>query len=231
MSFLFLVLLICFFVFLYITYFLSHDDFVILRSNTSMEKIFNAIFVVSLISLFFARFFYVFFNPKTIFFNPLGFLLFPYFPGLSLISGVLSGYLTAFFILKYWNLPIGRILDFFSVAFLTVFPLGFIGKFLLSSQHLSSPFYLSLALYSLLLFAFVRFVLPLSMGGKLKDGSLSLLFISSFSLIYFFTNILLNFGRINFNLESVLPILNFLLFATIFIKKESLIERYIYKKQ
>lgn len=231
MSFLFLVLLFCFLFFLYIVYFLSHDDFVILRTNTSMEKIFNAAFLVSIVSLFLARFFYVFFNPKNVFFNPLGFLLFPYFPGLSLMGAILGGYLISLFILRSWNLPVGRLLDFFSVGFLTVFPLGFVSAYLLSGQKLYPAFYFSVILYSLLLFVLIKFILPLSMGGKFKDGSLSLLFMFSFSLLYFFSNIALNFGRIAINPENIFSIITFFVFLGFFVKNENLIEKYVYKKQ
>lgn len=231
MSFLFVVLIFCFFVFLYIVYLLSHDDFVILRSNASMEKIFNAVFLSTFFALFFSRLVFVLLNPKGIFMSPLGFLLFPYFPGLSLIGGLLGGFLISLFILKSWNLPIGRMMDFLSIGFLVSFPLGFLGSFLISHLKLESNFIFSIALYSILLFTFVKFILPLSLGGKLKDGSLSFLFILSFSLAHFLSNVVNTFGKVILTSENIISILSFLIFVVIFIQREKLIERYVFKKQ
>lgn len=231
MNLLFLILLFCFFVFLYIVYFLSHDDFVILRYDVSMEKIFNAIFLVSISALFFSRLLFIILNPKSIFMSPLGFLLFPYFPGLSLAGGLLGGFLTSLFILKSWSLPFGRIMDFESIGFLASFPLGFLGTFFLSHQSASLLFYFSAILYSLLLFVFVKFILPLSLGGKLKDGSLSFLFMSVFSFSYFLSNISNNFIKVVANWENIISLVTFIVFASIFIRKENLIEKLIFKKE
>lgn len=227
MNYLFLVLIFCFTIFLYVIYSLSRDDFVVLRSNASMEKIFNAAFLSAFFALFTSRLLYIVFNPKPIFLNPLGFLLFPYFPGLSLIGGLLGGFLFSTVILKSWNLPVGRIIDFFSMGFLVSFPFGFLGSFLLSQQKLSAPSYFSVILYLALLFIFIKFILPLSLGGKLKDGSLSLLSIFSFSLTYLISNIII---MPNFNLESILTVSAILFSLAFFVQKEKLAERYLNKK-
>lgn len=231
MDFTFLVLAFCFVIFLYIVYVLSRDDFVILRSNTSVEKIFNVAYLSVFFSLLSARLFYVLSNPKPIFATPLGFLLFPYFPGLSLISGLLGGYLISIIILKFWKLPIGRITDFFSMGFLTAFPVGFLFSFFSSiNQKLSLPFYFSIILYLLLLFVFVKFVLSMSTGGKIKDGSLSFLFMLSFSLFYLLSNISFSLGKNILNFENIFSFLIFLIFSIIFLQKEKLIEKGILKK-
>ncbi len=230
MDFTFLVLFFCFVVFLYIVYVLSRDDFVILRSNTSIEKIFNLAYLSALFSLFSARLFYVLSNPKPIFATPLGFLLFPYFPGLSLISGLLGGYLISVIILKFWKLPIGRITDFFSIGFLAAFPIGFLFSVFYSNQKISLPFYFSIVSYLLLLFVFVKFILSITTGGKIKDGSLSFLFMFSFSLFYLLSNISFSLGKNILNFENVISFLTFLIFSIIFLQKEKLIEKYILKK-
>lgn len=227
MNFLFLVLIFCFFIFLYILYILSHDDFVILRSNTSLDKIFNAAFLCAILSLLTARFFYVFLNPKPIFLNPLGFLLFPYFPGLSLMGALIGGFLASFFILKNSNLPVGRILDFFSISFLVSFPFGFLGSFFLSQEKISAPFYFSVALYLLVLLLFLKFILPNSLKSRLKDGSLSLLFVIIFPIAYLFSNLMF---EISLTYENILAIIAALVFMSIFVKKENLTQRFIPKQ-
>lgn len=231
MNFIIIVLVFCFVIFLYISYFLSHDDFVILRTNTSMDRIFNSAFVAGLFSLFCARFFYVFLNPKPVFFSPLGFILFPYFPGLSLTGAVLGGYFITLFLLDSWNLPIGRIIDFFSIAFLSAFPFGFIGGYILSGEKIAMPFYLSIILFLVILVSFVKFILPLSSKGKLKDGSLSILFMSVFPLVYLLSNIIIGFGKNILTSENLISCLILISFVVVFIKKENIIERFIQKRQ
>lgn len=227
MNFLFLVFIFCFFIFLYILYILSHDDFVILRSNTSLDKIFNTAFLCAILALLTARFFYVFLNPKPIFLNPLGFLLFPYFPGLSLMGALIGGLLASFFILKNSNLPVGRILDFFSISFLVSFPFGFLGTFILSQERISAPFYFSVVLYLLALFLFLKFILPNSLKSRLKDGSLSLLFMIIFPIAYFFSNLMF---EISLTYENILAIIVALVFSGVLVKKENLTQRFIPKR-
>lgn len=227
MNFLFLVLIFCFFIFLYILYILSHDDFVILRSNTSLDKIFNTAFLSAILSLLTARFFYVFLNPKPLFLNPLGFLLFPYFPGLSLMGALIGGFLASFFILKNSNLPVGRILDFFSISFLVSFPFGFLGAFILSQEKISAPFYFSVVLYLFVLFLFLKFILPNSLKSRLKDGSLSLLFVIIFPIAYLFSNLMF---EISLTYENILAIIVALVFLGVFVKKENLTQRFIPKR-
>lgn len=229
MNLFFLVLIFCFFVFLYIVYFLSHDDFVILRSNTSMEKIFNSAFLAGFSSLFFARLVYVFLNPKNVFFNPLGFLLFPYFPGLSLLGGLLGGYLISLFILKSWSLPVGRIIDFFSMGFLVSFPVGLLGLIFLSREKLSLAVISSIVLFLILLFIFLK-LMSFATGGKFKDGSLGLLFMSLFSFVYLLSAALVNFKKI-VSFENIVFLVVFFVFLALFVKKEEIIEKLLYKKQ
>lgn len=230
MSFFFLVLLFCFFIFLYVLYFLSHDDFVILRTNASMEKIFNAAFVSGFFSLFFARLFYVFLHPRNVFFNPLGFILFPYFPGLSLLGGLLGGYLISLFILKYLNLPAGRIIDFFSTSFLIAFPIGFLGQGFISHEKLFPPFILPIVLYLIVIFVFFRYILRLSLDGKFKEGSLSLLVMSLFPSLYLVSFAFEDFKN-SFSPENAVFLISVFVFLFLFLKKEGILERFIFKKQ
>lgn len=226
MNFLFLALIFCFFIFLYIVHSLSRDDFVILRSNASMEKIFNAAFLSAFFGLFIARLLFVIFNPRPVFFNPLGFLLFPYFPGLSLIGGLIGGFVISSLILKVWALPVGRILDFFSMGFLASFSFGFLGTFILSGEKISLILIFSLVSYLSLLFIFIKFVLPLSLNGKFKDGSLSLLFMVSFSMLYLISNLTV---KLSLSYENVFSILTILVSLVLFIQKENFVRRYLIK--
>ncbi|MDP2649635.1 MAG: prolipoprotein diacylglyceryl transferase, partial [bacterium] len=134
MQFFILVLMVCLFIFLYCVYVLANDDFIFLRRDVTMEKLFNMIFLGAFISLFGSRLFYGFFHAKGILVNPLVFLLIPYFPGLSLLGGVVGAGVYFLFLAKRKenSLPLGRISDFFSIAFLISLPIGFLGYFMFS---------------------------------------------------------------------------------------------------
>ena len=133
MEFFIFILLICLLIFLGSLYLLANDDFVLLRHDVSMERVFDMGLVMSILSLLGARILYVVLNPSASFLNPLVFIMFPYFPGLSL-TGALVGALFAFFLFyaKDAKAPRGRLLDFFSISFLATLPPGFLGFLLLS---------------------------------------------------------------------------------------------------
>ncbi len=191
MQFFILVLLICFFIFLYCVYLLAQDDFIFLRKDVTMEKLFNIIFLGSLSCLFFARLFYGIFHEKNILSNLFIFLLFPYFPGLSLLGGV-AGAGAGFLFLRSRKkdpLPLGRMADFFSIAFSVTLPIGFLGYFMFSENGFTIQRAVSLvAVYFVLFIVFLRFLLPRLLNGKLKEGNIALLFLISFSTISLVNN-------------------------------------------
>lgn len=206
MDLLFIVLFFCFFLFLYVIYELGRDDFVIMRKNIPMEKIFNAAFVVTLLSLISSRLFYVVAHPNSSFINPLVFLVFPYYPGLSLSGGIVGGILFSILVLRRWGMPVGRIVDFFTVGFITIFPLGFFLSAVTSSRKINGEIFLVLFIYVLFFLTTTKFILPKTLEGKIKDGSLSAITILSFTIIYVLSNVLINSKNI-FNFENFLSIL------------------------
>ena len=125
MQFFILVLLVCLFIFLFCVYFLAKDDLILLRKDVSMEKFFNLTFLGTIFCLLSARLFYGIFHATTILLNPIVLLLFPYFPGLSLVGGVIGG--AIFFLYLYFvkkkQLALGRMFDFCSIGFFVTFPL------------------------------------------------------------------------------------------------------------
>lgn len=182
MQFFIFVLVICLVLFLYRIYHLANDDYVLLKKNITLEDIFNAVFVCSAVSLLFSRFFYVFMNPDPVFINPLGFLLFPYFPGLSITGAILGGALALFLFCRRKQIPRARVFDFFSISFVFVLPFGFIGYFLLS-QDFTTGNIVKFALYTLILFASNIYLYPKASSLEIKDGSISALFLAFFTLI------------------------------------------------
>lgn len=237
MQFFILVLLICLFVFLYCVYLLAHDDFIFLRRDVTMERIFNIVFLGSLCSLFFARLFYGLFTvhqsgagftAKNILENPFVFLLFPYFPGLSMLGGVLgAGVFLGFLATRKNLLPLGRLVDFFSIAFLITLPIGFLGYFMFSEESFSAIRAGSLVVAYLMLFAvFLRFLLPQLLNGNLKEGTISFLFLISFSITSLIEKFVSRVGKaFTFTIEDFILIIMLLVSLAFLIKHEKLMER------
>lgn len=197
MQFFIFVLLICLFIFLFCVYSLSKDDFVLLRKDVSMDKLFNLIFLGSLFCLFGARLFYGIFYAKNILLNPFVFLFFPYFPGLSMVGGVV-GAILAFLFLHYRKkiLPLGRISDFFSVAFLVTIPVGILGYSLFLEEFYIIKTVYFMTSYIILFVFFLKVFLPQFLSGKLKDGAITFLFLICFSVVSLIGNFIANKGSV-----------------------------------
>lgn len=168
--------------FLFRLYHLGSDDYVLAKKNITLDEVFNAALVCSLVALLFSRIFYVFMNPEPIFLSPLGFLLFPYFPGLSSTGALIGGILTLFLYCRKKKIPRARVFDFFSISFIFALPFGFIGYFLLS-QEFSTGNIVKFILYCLMLAASNIYLYPKAGALEIKDGTISALFLVFFSLI------------------------------------------------
>ena len=182
MQFFIIVLIVCLVLFLYRIYHLGNDDYVLIKKNISLEEIFNSVILVSLFSLLTSRIFYVVLNPLPAFHSPLGFLLFPYFPGLSATGAVVGGAGVLFVYSRYRKFPIGRIFDFFSISFLFVLPFGFLGYFLLSGEVTVGAL-VKLVIFSVILFFTNIYLYPKASALEIKDGTISMLFMIFFSLV------------------------------------------------
>jgi prolipoprotein diacylglyceryltransferase len=228
MQFFIFVILVCFFIFLYCVYVLSNDDFIFLRRDVSMEELFNMVFLGSFISLFVSRLFYGFSHGE-VFVNPLVFVLFPYFPGLSLLGAVVGvgAYLIFLKTRKENQFPLTRISDFFSIAFLISLPIGFLG-FLMFSQHaMLIKLGIQAAVYFILFIIFLRFFLPRLLNGKFKEGTVSCLFLICFSVVSLVSNIFLKIDVLGYfkNFENIILIFMFLSSSIFLIRQENLLSK------
>lgn len=169
----------CFFVALLVLYALANDDFVLLRKHITITKIFDMAILTLGFALFAARLFYVISHFSPGFLNPLVFLLFPYFPGLSVGGGIIGGMLFIVIYSYKAKLAVGRIFDIFSLALFSALPVG-----LLMYLHLA---FLLGAVISVLIFVFI---FRNFQKGHLKDGSIGLLTLTSFSVITFLTGLI-----------------------------------------
>ena len=229
MQFFILVILICLFVFLYCVYLLANDDFIFLRKDVTMEKLFNVIFLGGLISLFFARLFYGLFYAKNILLNPFVFLLFPYFPGLSIVGGVLgAGVMLLFLATRKSTLPLGRMSDFFSIAFLVTLPVGFIGYFMFSEEGFPVIKAGSLVIAYLILFVvFLRLFLPQLLNGKFKEGTIACLFLICFSAVSLISNAFPKISVLDFfkNFENLILLATLIGSPVLLIRQEGLLAK------
>lgn len=182
MQFFIIVLVICLVLFLFRLYHLANDDYMLIKRNITLEEVFNLAIISSLISLGFARVFYIVFHPEPVFFNPLGFLLFPYFPGLSMTGGIFGGILSLLAYVRFKKFPAGRIFDFYTVSLIFVLPVGLIGYFLLS-KDITIGNTVKLAMYVIILIFSNIYLYPKARALEIKDGTLSVLFLIFFSLI------------------------------------------------
>lgn len=230
MQFFIFVLLICLFVFIYCVYLLAHDDFIFLRRDVTMERLFNLVFIGSMFSLFFARFFYGIFNSQSVFSNPFVFLLFPYYPGLSLVGGVLgTGVVFGFLATNKKNtLPLGRMADFFSIACLITLPVGFLGYFVFSEDSFSTIKTVSMVIVYLILFViFLRFLLPSLLNGKLKEGTIAFVFLICFAVLNLISNAFLKMSLLNYfkNFENITLFLLLTVSIVLIFRQENLLSK------
>lgn len=110
-----------FIIFLFCTYQLTKDDFVLLRKNVTVGNVFDALFLGLPVVLFVSRIVYVVLHPSWQYINPLIFFIVPYFPGLSLQGGIIGALLFGFVYTRMKKIPTSRFFDIVSISFLLAF--------------------------------------------------------------------------------------------------------------
>ncbi len=220
-----------FIIFLFCLFVLSKDDFLFLKKNITIDQVFNTAFIAGLVGLFFARIFYVVFNFAPGFLNPFVFLLFPYFPGLSILGAIIGIGLTVFAFSRGGKIPVFHVFDFFSIAFLSAASFGFVLSGMRAvvekDPQLALKLILPLAYITTFIF-FVRFFLHWRRIGELKEGSISLLFFVFFSFFQFtynFAKATSDVAKVTLEVENYLLIPIFLISLILFIKNEGFIDQ------
>lgn len=208
-----LMLFIGFFVFLFCLYTVCRDDFVFLRKNVSTEWLYNMAIMTLGVSLLSARFIYVLFHFDHKFLNPFVFLLFPRYPGLSLTGAILGGVIFLLVLLRAKKVPLGHIFDAFSVSALAAILAG------VSISFLILEFILLIILFVILY--------RLLQKARLRDGSITFLFLTILSILLFLSNVLI--GKNNLlsmrDYEDYLLVIIIVFPALLFIKEEKLLEK------
>lgn len=219
----FLIYLFCFLVFLFSLYVLSRDDFLLIRKNVSLDKVFNLAFIIAVVGLFFARLFYVVFNFEFKFLNPLTFLLFTHFPGLSLAGGILGVFLFMIVFFRAYKVPVAHLLDFFMLSFFSALPFGFLLHFFLTKKE-SLIFLLEALVFAILLVILVGVFQKI----KMEEGSIGFLSLASFSIIAIIFSIIEAWGKASFFAkgDNFLLIVIFAFSAVILIRQEKLLAKF-----
>ncbi|GDX62090.1 hypothetical protein LBMAG33_4000 [Candidatus Levyibacteriota bacterium] len=220
-------LLLYLFIFLLSFYVLSKDDFLFLKKNISMEQMFNIIFALFFLGLLFSRIFFIIFNFKSIFLQPLVFLAFIYYPGFSLAGGFASIIIFAYFYLLKQKIPIGKSFDFFSISFLSVFGVGLLIDVIINffkNKNIDIERFIIAIIFIIIFFFFIRIILPFQRRGELRDGSIALMFISLFSLIYFLIALFIEKKNLFFLIErdGIFWVILFVFSSLLFFWNESL---------
>ncbi|MCL5438739.1 MAG: prolipoprotein diacylglyceryl transferase [Patescibacteria group bacterium] len=209
----------CFVIFLFCLYLLTKDDFVILRKNITMEQIFNTSFIAFFVAIFFARIFYVIFAFDEKFLNPLVFLVFPYFPGFSLIGAVFGG--LVYFIIKSWRskMPTKHILDLHSLSILPALVFGlFVDIILIKRSTISYAIFIPFVFLGLFIFSLLFFH-----RNKFREGSMGFLFLSCFTAIFLFSKLIKTRGVVLLiGNEWIILVLVFLPSLYFFMRQEKL---------
>lgn len=225
-----LAILVCFFLFLYIVYYLSRDDFVLTRKDIPVTRVFSLVFLTGVVALFSARFFFALTYPASLLLNPLGFLAFYDDFGLSLVGAMMGVEVFIYLYCLYKKMPAGKIFDLFSLAFIGVLPVGLIINFIFSLGRVELFANLLFIFSIFLLLLFGKVIYPFSAKGEIEDGSLGFIFVAIFSFLYFLTKLFLNLKDFSFlNPESIL-LLTMLFSSLILLLNQEIMNKFLTKK-
>ena len=195
-------LLLALLLFLFTFYYYTRDDLYFIRKGVSMEQLFNILLSGLLGSLLFSRLLAIIFNLNIgrisqaqtyLSSRPLGISVF----------GAIAGLFLSYLLMTRKNKALRkRFFDYVSVSLLAALPILFLGVFI--------NFYLFIM--HIVLFIFYIFVLvPKYNSGKMRTGSLCLIFLIMFSLVSFLNDIFLLYTQeILLSRESFLLVVLFI---------------------
>lgn len=225
-----LIIFLSFFLFLFFLFYIAKDDFVMIRKDIPLERIFSIAILTAVATLFFARICFIIFNFKFTFLNPIVFFAIPYYPGLSLIGGITGGSLFLYIYSVYKKIQIGRIFDLFTMAFLAVLPIGLLFN-IIHLQGKEPAIQNVVFISSIIIFVvFAKLIYPYSSKGEIKDGSLGLIFMLILSFIYFIFGLLLDIRNFSFLSPEHLFILSVFFISLILIINQEIMNKFLIKK-
>lgn len=211
------VLLFIFFVALFVVFFLSKNDLVLIKKQIDVGRIFNLFFTTSGISIVAGRIFYILDASRIDVFNPLQFIHFLKFPGFSFF-GAYTGLVMALFLLVKEREAIKRIYDIFTISFL---PLMFFGLLLRINIFIHVFVILLLAVF---LSSIIWVMIKVHRNYLLKDGSLFFISFIIFSFVEFVLGIIVKQTKLFLHLSftQLIAIIILFIFLVLLAKNESI---------
>lgn len=182
----FISLLISLVIFLYTFYYYTRDDFEFIKKGISIEVLYNVLFIGLFVGSVSSRLVYLLLNsyPQSISSTQLH--LISKINGISIFGGLLGLFLTYLILTKQRKIPRIRFIDYVSVALSAAFPLIFLGAV--------ANIYLFI-MHTILFIFYLYILLPRYINGRLKVGSLSLIFLIMVSLVFSMQDILLLYTK------------------------------------
>lgn len=197
-----LIFLIPFIIFLYMLYKISKDDHVLLRRGIKLVEIFDIAFISLIVTIFIL-------------------IILPgensYTPVLFIAPAILLLIMFA----RKKKLSAGRLLDLFSLSFLTSFPLWLVLVGLFAKFYIWQYYLILSVIFLLIDIVFLIKLLPKILNRSIPDGLLSIYFILLFSVIYLIFKIFVSLISKNsiINLDTAILILYILIGVYILVAK------------
>lgn len=175
-------LLIALIIYLFTFYYYTRDDLYFIRKGVSMEQLFNTLLAGLAGSFLFSRVLYIIFNLNIGQISKAQSYFISRPSGIS-IFGAIAGLFLSYMLMTRKNKALRkRFFDYVSVSLLAAFPILFLGVFL----------NLYLFIMHVILFLFYLFILmPKYNSGKMRTGSICLIFLIMFSLVSFLHDVFL----------------------------------------
>lgn len=217
----FVIFIVPFFVFLFLIYKLVKDDYVFIRKGILPEQTFDITFLVVLFGLVISRLlslvFQYGFQEKVIlsFFSG-------HVSGLSLLGFVFGSLAVLAYMGKKKKIILGRFFDFFTLAFLPSLAIGYLLSGLFVTGYPLTITLIYGVIYLLLTFVFFYFFKPQLLSRTIKEGSITLFFLTIFALFSLIHTLFLEqLGHIMIlRLENVFSLLLFLGSIVLYFKQE-----------
>ncbi len=206
-----MIVLVGFIVFLLSLYLFTREDFVFVRKNVSIEDIFDTAFLTALVALFFARSIFVALHFKTTYLNPLVFFLIPYFPGLDISGTIFGGFFFLLWVARRKKIPLGHIVDVFSVSFLYAFSTTLLGYSIMSFVHRQLLAGIVNGVWGIISLALAILFGSILMKSMWKDWSMTAVVVAVLSIVLLIIRSVLMFFQKPFMLDKELVIIFLLL--------------------
>ncbi len=182
---------ICFFIFFYSLYILAKDDYILLRKNLILEQLFDFTFISLFFGLIVARIISVFFHPI----SGQNFILQVFTSKVTIftMTGVVTGCIVAFYLIgRYRRLPIGLLFDFLTLSLLSSLSVWYLLNLFFIKTGVFIYYLIPGIFYLIISVIFWIYLRPRVISFKLKEGSLSSIFLLIFSFTSFLTSLFYN---------------------------------------